>query len=77
MIGVTQPVACTGSLNGDTFQYANLIVFKNPANPNKGLLEAGDGVMGVVETTMINYGLYLGGSITELGSFDIVNSLDF
>lgn len=79
MIGVTAPVGDSGggSINGDTFQFGNMIIFKKPTNLNKGMLEIGDGGMGVVQGVMINFGYYLGGDIALTASWDPVTSQPF
>jgi hypothetical protein len=57
------------------YKAGQLCVFKNPANEDPSILEAGDMVTGIVEGMFINAS-YLGGDTTQLASFDIVNQTE-
>jgi len=57
------------------YKIGELCTFKNPANTNQSILEAGDMVTGIVEGMFINAS-YLGGDTTQLASFDIVNQTE-
>jgi len=57
------------------YKTGELCVFKNPANTNQSILEAGDMVTGIVQGMFINAS-YLGGDTTLLASFDIVNQTE-
>jgi len=57
------------------YKAGQLCVFKNPANTNASILEAGDMVTGIVEGMFINAS-YLGDDPTLLASFDIVNQTE-
>lgn len=57
------------------YKAGQLCVFKNPANTNGSILEAGDMVTGIVEGMFINAS-YSGGDTTLLTSFDIINKTE-
>jgi len=57
------------------YKEGEFCIFKNPANANDSILEAGDIVTGIVEGMFINAS-YLGGDTSMLTSFDIVNQTE-
>lgn len=79
MIGVTPPVGggSGGSSDIKPFKAGNFLIFKHPDNLNNDILEVNDGVIGVAEDTMINWGYYTGGDINLKASFDIVQGQPF
>jgi hypothetical protein len=54
----------------------NLLIFKRAGNIDTKKLEINDFAMGIVEDQFIK-GIYLGGSLSELGSFDVYDRIQF
>ncbi|AUX17172.1 hypothetical protein [Flavobacterium columnare] len=53
-----------------------LQVFKFAGNTNNGALEIGDFVVGIVGNQFIR-GIYIGGDIVSLASFNVYDSIEF